>query len=157
MGLFDWGKSVESAGNGVGTAVESIRFALTGDLPPEERIRLEELLLETQKLQAKLKERQIDLTIVDAKSASLFKSGWRPLLGWMSVLGFSLVFVVFPILEWALNIYIVFKDIILTDKELSALKPPEIDALLLLNLLGALLGIGTLKHLKTVKKLLIQK
>jgi len=151
MGLFNWGNSVKSAGEGVGTAAESIRFALTGDMPPEERIKLEALLLEAQKVEAGLREHQIDLNKLDAQSTSFFKSGWRPLLGWISVTGFSLVFVVFPIAEWILNAVIVFNKIVLTKEELIALKPPEVDGWLLLNLLGAMLGIGTLRTLEKGK------
>lgn len=151
MSIFNWGKTAEGVGNGVATASESIRFALTGDMPPEERVKLEELYLKAKELEAGLKEKRIDLTIVDAKSPSLFKSGWRPFLGWVSVTGFSLVFVIFPIFEWLLNIYVVFNDIELTKDEAMALKPPSIDAILLLNLLGALLGIGTLRTIEKGK------
>jgi len=153
MDLFDWGKAAEGAGKGVGSAAEGIRFALTGDLPPEERIEYEKLLLEAEKIDAKLKEKQISLTMIDAQSNSLFKSGWRPLLGWIAVTGFSLVFVLFPIVEWAMNAIIVFKKIVLSKEELAALKPPVIDGWLLLNLLGALLGIGTLRTIEKSKGL----
>lgn len=145
MGLLDWGKTAEGFGNGVSTAAEGIRFALTGDLPPEERIRLEQLLLEAEKVEASLREKQIDLNIMDSKAPGLLKSGWRPTLGWVAVSGFSLVFVLFPIFEWALNIYLVFSDTVLTTAQRLALKPPVIDGWLLLNLLGAMLGIGTLR------------
>jgi len=145
MGLFDWGKTAEGVGNGVSTAAEGIRFALTGDLPPEERIKLEQLLVEAEKVEASLREKNIELAKIDAISASIFKSGWRPFLGWIAVTGFSLVFVLFPIAEWALNIYIVFDKIQLTKAELLSLKPPHIDGWLLMNLLGAMLGLGTLR------------
>lgn len=151
MGLFNWGSAAKDVGAGVSTAAEGIRFALTGDLPPEERIKLEQLLLDAEKLEAGLRERQIELTMIDAKSTSLFKSGWRPLLGWIAVTGFSLVFVIFPIIEWALNIYIVFYEITLTTAQRLALQPPVIDGWLLLNLLGALLGIGTLRTIEKTK------
>jgi len=55
MGLFDWGKTAEGVGNGVSTAAEGIRFALTGDLPPEECIQLEQLLVEAEKVEASLR------------------------------------------------------------------------------------------------------
>ena len=151
MGIFDLGKTAEGVGNGVSTAAEGIRFALTGELPPEERIRLEQLLLEAEKIEASLKEKQIDLNIMDSKSPSKFKSGWRPMLGWIAVTGFSLVFVVFPILEWALNIYLVFSNTVLTTAQRIALEPPVIDGWLLLNLLGAMLGIGTLRTIEKGK------
>ena len=102
--MFGWGKAVESAGNGVSTAAEGIRFALTGELPPEERIRLEALLLEAVKIESALKEKQIELTIVDAKSPSKFKSGWRPAIGWIGVLGLFYHFIGYNLLVWYLAI-----------------------------------------------------
>jgi hypothetical protein len=59
--------------------------------------------------------------------------------------------VLFPIAEWVLNIVVVFNKIVLTKEELMALKPPVIDGWLLLNLLGALLGIGTLRTIEKSK------
>ena len=151
MSWFGLGKEVESAGNGVSTVIESVRFALTGDLPPEERIKMQELLIRLEELNMKIREGQLRLNEIDAQSKSLFKSGWRPLLGWIAVTGFSLVFVLFPIAEWVLNIVVVFNKIVLTKEELMALKPPVIDGWLLLNLLGALLGIGTLRTIEKSK------
>lgn len=151
MGIFNWGETAKGVGEGIGTAAESIRFALTGDMPPEERIKLEALLLEAVKLEASLKEHQIDLTMIDAKSTSLLKSGWRPILGWVAVTGFSLVFVIFPIVSWIVNLVIVFKEIPMTPQELLAIKPPVIDGWLLMNLLGAMLGLGTLRTVEKAK------
>ena len=153
MGLFDWGKSVESAGSGIANASESIRFALTGDLPPQERVQLEQLLQKAREVEAELMKRQIDINVQDSKSPSLFKSGWRPALGWVALTGFSLQFVLFPLFDWALNIYIVFNDVDLTAEETLALAPPSIDGWLLLNLLGAMLGIGTLRTIEKGKGL----
>ena len=148
MSWFGLGKEVESAGNGISSVVESVRFALTGDLPPEERIKMQELLIKLEELDMKVKQGQLKLNELDAQSPSIFKSGWRPLLGWVAVIGFSLVFVLFPIFEWILNIVLVFNKIQLTKEELMALKHPVIDGWLLLNLLGALLGIGTLRTIE---------
>lgn len=153
MGIFDWGKTAEGVGNGVRTGAEGIRFLLSGDLPPEERIKYEALLIEAEKIEAALREKQISLNMIDAESPSKFKSGWRPMLAWVGVVGFSLVFVIFPILEWALNIYMVFSDTVLTTAQRLALKPPVIDGWLLLNLLGAMLGIGTLRTVEKGKGL----
>ena len=145
MNLFNWGKSLKDAGSGISTAAEGIRFALTGDLPPEERIRLEELLLKAVEIEANLREKNIELAIVDAKSPSKFKSGWRPTLAWVGVLGFFLVFLLFPILEWSLNVYIAFNHISFTTEQRLSLSPPEVDGILLLNLLLAMLGLGTFR------------
>jgi hypothetical protein len=153
MSIFDWGKTAKGIGEGVQSGAEGIRFLLSGDLPPEERIKYEALLIEAEKIEAALRDKQIGLNMIDAESPSKFKSGWRPMLGWIAVTGFSLVFVIFPIAEWVLNIVIVFKKIALTKDELIALKPPHIDGWLLLNLLGAMLGIGTLRTIEKGKGL----
>ena len=150
MGIFGWGgddtsKAVDSIGGAVTGTIESINYALSGDLPPDVRVKLEEIKLKMEGYDSKIKDNQFQLTMNESKSPSFFKSGWRPMLAWVGVAGFSLVFVLFPIFEWILNIVIVFKKIELTTEQIMALKPPSIDGWLLLNLLGALLGIGTLR------------
>ena len=149
MGIFNWGETAKGIGEGVQTGAEGIRFLLSGDLPPEERIKYEELLLKAEEIEAELRKKQIELTKIDAQSPSIFKSGWRPMLGWVGVIGFTLQFVVFPLGEWVLNIVIAFNDIKLTPAQILALKPPSIDGWLLLNLLGSMMGIG---YLRTVEK-----
>ena len=149
MGIFNWGKdaseTVEAIGGAVTGTIESLNYALSGDLPPDVRVKLEEVKLKMEEFDSKIKDNQFKLTMKESESPSFFKSGWRPMLAWVGVTGFSLVFVLFPIFEWILNIVIVFNKIELTPQQLMALKPPSIDGWLLLNLLGALLGIGTLR------------
>ncbi len=43
---------------------------------------------------------QIALNTEEAKSSSLFKSGWRPFIGWTCVVGFAYI-VLNPLLSWA--------------------------------------------------------
>ena len=148
MGIFNWGKAdkvVDAVGGAVTGTIESINYALSGDLPPDVRVKLEEIKLKMQEVESKIMEGQVELNKEEAKSSSFLKSAWRPMVAWVGVVGFSLVFVIFPVLEWVLNIYIVFNNISLTEKEIIALKPPSIDGWLLLNLVGSMMGIGYLR------------
>lgn len=81
---------------------------------------------------------QTDINKVEAASASLFVSGWRPYIGWICGTAFSLHFLVFPIINFIL----------------VALSYPEVkitfDMTTLLTVLGGMLGIG---GLRTIEKL----
>ena len=81
---------------------------------------------------------QIAVNAEEAKSDNLFKSGWRPSVGWICSIAFALHFVVLPIL----NIGIVgfgYKAITI---------PFDMDTLF--TVLGGLLGLG---GLRTVEKM----
>jgi hypothetical protein len=73
---------------------------------------------------------QIAVNVEEAKSDDLFKSGWRPYVGWVCGGGLSYQFVLRPLLEWAgANLW-----------EWSA--PPSLEMETLLTLLFGLLGLG---------------
>ena len=48
---------------------------------------------------------QIKVNEAEASSDNLFKSGWRPAIGWVCGIAFSLHFVFFPILDWFLVLF----------------------------------------------------
>ena len=100
MGWFGFGKEVESAGNGVSNVIESVRFALTGDLPPEERIKMQELLVKLQELETKILDGQVQMNLKEAESPNLFKSGWRPAIGWIGVVSLFYHFIGYNLLSW---------------------------------------------------------
>ena len=102
MSWFGFGKEVESAGNGVSNVIESVRFALTGDLPPEERIKMQELLVKLEELQGKMNDGQVKINLKEAESPSLFKSGWRPAIGWIGVISLFYHFIGYNLLTWYL-------------------------------------------------------
>ena len=53
--MFGWGsETVEAVGGVVTSTIESVRYALTGDLPPDVRISLEKVELSMQELEAKI-------------------------------------------------------------------------------------------------------
>lgn len=66
---------------------------------------------------------------VEAASDSLFKSGWRPAVGWVCVGGLAYQLVTQPLLEWLSTIY-------------AWMPPPTLAMDTLLTLLFGILGLG---------------
>jgi hypothetical protein len=82
---------------------------------------------------------QIAVNEEEAKSDSLFKSGWRPFVGWTCSTSFALHFVIFPII----NFFIValgYKEVVIS-----------FDMITLTTTLGGLLGIGGLRTYEKIK------
>lgn len=82
---------------------------------------------------------QVEVNKVEAAHASIFVAGWRPFLGWVSGLGLAWTFVLAPLVEW-----------------ISRLcgwqgRMPELDTSQLMTLVLALLGLGTMRTVETVK------
>lgn len=75
---------------------------------------------------------QIELNKIEAQSPSLFKSGWRPMIGW--VCGFGLIYatILFPLLQWVAVIW-------------NITPPPNLETGVLLTALGGILGIGGMR------------
>ena len=84
---------------------------------------------------------QIKVNEEEAKSENIFKSGWRPSIGWTCSVSFMLHFVVFPIV-----------DKIMVSLGHQALAIP-FDMTTLMTVLGGLLGIGGLRTYEKVKGL----
>ena len=99
---------------------------------PEEK-RQAELTLE--KIEAKLKEKQIDINIEQAKSKSLFVSGARPFIQWVCGIGLAYAFLAAPTIEFFL---------------------PEMDKIdipteIMMELTLATLGMATLRTVEKIK------
>lgn len=154
MGIFNWGdagKVAEGVGEGIAKSSEGIRFLLTGDLPPEQRVELEKLLVETIKMENKLLASQVEMNIKEAESPSLFKSGWRPFIGWTAAVAILYSYILQPLLWWVIKIYIVFKMPDITPEQMEVLKPVVLDTGALFNLALSMLGIGTLRTYEKYK------
>lgn len=82
---------------------------------------------------------QVQTNQAEAQSDNIFKSGWRPGIGWICGIAFSLHFVIFPILNWFL---ILFHQTPITI---------PFDMNTLLTVLGGLLGIGGLRTIEKIK------
>ena len=72
---------------------------------------------------------QIEINKIEAQSSSFFKSGWRPLIGWVSGLGFAYAVIVYPILTWVATVY-----------DISS--PPNLETGILVSTMMGMLGLG---------------
>lgn len=122
MGWKRWflGTPISETAKSIGSLSASIRSALTGELKPEQRVKLESDLIA---LQDTVNEAQSTINKIEAKSTSLFIAGWRPAVGWTCVFGLWVQVFIFPLLDiW----YTV----------------PLFDSEILMGLLIPLLGLG---------------
>jgi len=70
---------------------------------------------------------QAEINKIDAQHRSLFVAGWRPAIGWVCAIGLAFPFILNPLIEWAGGI------------------GPNIPMEQLMELVVALLGLGTLR------------
>jgi hypothetical protein len=105
---------------------------------PEEK-REAELTLE--KIEAKLKEKQINVNIAEAKHKNIFVSGWRPAIGWVGAFALMFEFILSPSIEW----YSKFSGLNLT--------APEIQTGPLLAIVTSMLGVASLRSFEKSKGL----
>ena len=141
MGWFGIGDEAEGIGKGISDGASGIRYLLSGELPPDTRVKLQELLLKFEELEQKALRGQVDINIEEAKSASLFKSGWRPALAWVGVIGMFYHYIIFPFLLW----YIEFAHL--------NVNAPMLDTEGLMALVSAMLGIGGFRTYEKLKGL----
>jgi len=96
-----------------------------------------------EKIQARLKEKQLDINKAEASHRSLFVAGWRPCLGWISALSIGYVYLFQPFIVMILKI--TGSDVVLPNLDLSQLMP------LVLGMLG-LGGLRTFEKTKGITK-----
>lgn len=82
---------------------------------------------------------QIRVNEEEAKSENLFKSGWRPAIGWTCTFGLVYNFVLYPFLLWLVAV------------TGSSVTPPPLVSDILMELVFALLGLGTLRTFEKIK------
>lgn len=70
---------------------------------------------------------QAEINKIEAQHRSIFVAGWRPAIGWVCAIGLAFPFVITPLVEWA------------------GFAGPSIDMDRLMELVIALLGLGTLR------------
>ena len=116
----------------VGTVIDDLHFS------GEEK---EKLKLQMKEIDAKLKEKQLDINKVEAGHKSLFVAGWRPFLGWISGLSIGYVYLFQPILDMILQMFGVEVDWVVLD--LGQLMP----------LILGMLGLGGLRSFEKAKGL----
>lgn len=91
-----------------------------------------EVQLEQDRIQLERDKAQADVNKTEAESPDLFKSGWRPAVGWVCVIGLIYSFLAQPILVWVSRIN-------------GWQEPPALDMATLYGLLFGLLGLGTMR------------
>ena len=116
----------------VGTVIDDLHFS------GEEK---EKLKLQMKEIDAKLKEKQLDINKVEAGHRSIFVSGWRPFLGWISGLSIGYVYLFQQILDMILQMFGVEVDWVVLD--LGQLMP----------LILGMLGLGGLRSFEKAKGL----
>ena len=82
---------------------------------------------------------QIKVNEEEAKSDNIFKSGWRPSIGWTCSVAFILHFVAFPIINFVI-VALGYKEVVIS-----------FDMATLMTVLGGLLGIGGLRTYEKIK------
>lgn len=80
---------------------------------------------------------QADINKIEAGSTSLFKSGWRPFVGWVCGAGFAYMLIVRPILPWLVRTL-----------GGNTVDMPAVDLGVLTTTLGALLGVGVMRTIE---------
>jgi hypothetical protein len=157
MGLWDSliAGGIKGMAEGVGSLAKDIRTAIVGpELTPEAKAQIEQQLLAMEAAANKAAadydtaqmQGQVDLNKIEASSDSLFKSGWRPAVGWICVAGLALTFLVRPLLPWICQV-----GALMFGRE-SAVPPiPDIPMSDLMVLLSGLLGLGTMRTVEKLK------
>jgi hypothetical protein len=151
---------VGAVGSAIGGLAKDVRTAITGkeSITSEERqkildsaTKMEELALAADQV---INNNQQKLNELDAQSTSLFRSGWRPAVGWICVSGLGYQFLFLPIFPWAANIishtmFAFWPKIAIFSHHVPALPPLEMGTLM--TLLLGLLGLGGMRTFEKVK------
>lgn len=94
------GETVKGIGEGVGTLAKDLRSAITGEISPESKAKLEELAERGEQLS---QQGQMAVNKVEAAHRSIFVAGWRPFIGWVCGVALGWNYVMHPILLWVLT------------------------------------------------------
>jgi len=128
LGKLFGGDTIKAVGN----VIDDMHFS------GEEK---EKLKLQMKEIDAKLQEKQLDINKAESSHRSVFVSGWRPFLGWISGLSIGYVYLFQPILDMILQMFQVQVDWVALD--LGQLMP----------LVLGMLGLGGLRSFEKAKGL----
>jgi hypothetical protein len=135
----------------IGSIIESVG-KVAGDLITTDKERLEmelenrKLDLEEKKLDQAGNMAQISVNKEEAKSASVFVSGWRPAVGWIGAAALAYQFLAYPLLGWAWKWLQAMNYV---PAEMSP--PPLLDAEQLWVMLSGILGIAGMRSFEKSK------
>jgi hypothetical protein len=105
-----------------------------------------QLEIENRKLDQAIDLAQINVNKEEAKSSSLFVSGWRPAVGWIGAAALAYQFLLYPILGWAWKWLQAMNYV---PAEMSP--PPLLDAEQLWVMLSGILGIAGMRTFEKQK------
>ncbi len=129
MGIFSkiFGGPAIDAVSAVGNVVDQL--FTSDDERAQAALLMEKLRQQPQILQA-------EINRIEASHRSLFVAGWRPFIGWVCGLGFLWAFILHPLFLWLVAV------------RGMAITPPEIMTDNMMELVLALLGLGTLRSVE---------
>ena len=128
LGKLFGGDTIKAVGN----VIDDMHFS------GEEK---EKLKLQMKEIDARLKEKQLDINKAEASHRSIFVSGWRPFLGWVSGFSIGYVYLFQPILDMILQMFQVQVDWV------------QLDLGQLMPLVLGMLGLGGLRSFEKAKGL----
>jgi len=128
LGKIFGGDTIKTVGN----VIDDLHFS------GEEK---EKLKLQMKEIDAKLKEKQLDINKIEAGHKSIFVAGWRPFLGWVSGCSIAYVYLLQPLLDMILQMFNIKVDWVVLD--LGQLMP----------LVLGILGLGGLRSFEKAKGL----
>ena len=129
---------------GIGGIIETVG-KIASDLvtTDKERIQLE---IDGYRAETERIDGQAEINKVEAASASLFVSGWRPAVGWCGVAAMAYQFVIYPFLVWGWSGIQAAGWI-----SIGLLPPPMLDTDALWVILTGILGLGTARTVEKIK------
>lgn len=89
---------------------------------------------------------QVKINKVEAASANLFVSGWRPAVGWVGVMAMAYQFVLYPFLVWGWHAMQAAGWI-----SIGLTEPPMLDTEALWVILSGILGLGVYRTAEKLK------
>jgi hypothetical protein len=118
---------------------------VAGDLITTDKEKMQ-LEIENRKLDQAIDIAQIQVNKEEAKSSSLFVSGWRPAVGWIGAAALAYQFLFYPLLGWAWKWLQAMNYV---PAEMSP--PPLLDAEQLWVMLSGILGIAGMRTFEKQK------
>ena len=123
--------------------VDGIKNAISG-MKPEDLLRAKQIDLEFQKFclenDIKLDLAQIAVNVEEAKSASVFVSGWRPFAGWVGGIAFAYAAILEPMMRFISQVGFNYQGPF-----------PVIDTMLTMQVLFGILGLSGMRSYDKTK------
>ena len=123
--IFGGGEAAVSGVTAIGTVLDNL-FTSKDEKLTQEAVRI--------RLAQQPDMAQIELNKIEAGHRSVFVAGWRPFMGWVGGLGLANMFLVNPWIQW-----------------FTGLDGPNLPEGVIMELVFALLGLGTLRTMEKIK------